>query len=259
VTDPGANDSGVLRVEGLRKRFRRKGVTRTVVEDVSFHVGPGEVVGLLGPNGAGKTTTFRMTMGMLRPDSGAVLLDGRDITRLPMYQRARAGLGYLAQDPSIFRRLSVEENILAILETLKMQKTERRKLLGELLGELGLEHLAQARADTLSGGERRRLEITRSLVTQPKVMLLDEPFAGVDPLNIADIRAMVKRLSERGLGVLITDHYADVLLKSVHRAYVIAEGRILVEGSPEEIASDPRAKDAYLGQEFDLRLPDPDA
>jgi lipopolysaccharide export system ATP-binding protein len=252
VTGETDNGAALLQVEGLVKRFKRRGVTRTVVQGVSYGVGRGEVVGLLGPNGAGKTTTFRMTMGMLRPDAGRVLLDGADITHEPMYQRARAGLGYLAQDPSIFRRLTVGENIMAILETLKLTRDERNKRLEELLGELGLTRLASSRADTLSGGERRRLEITRALVTQPKIMLLDEPFAGVDPLNIADIRGIVKRLSEKGLGVLITDHNAEALLKSVHRAYVIADGRILVDGTPEAIASDPRARDAYLGHEFDF-------
>jgi lipopolysaccharide export system ATP-binding protein len=251
----------LLRVEGLCKSFRRRGVSRPVVWRVGFQVRPGEIVGLLGPNGAGKTTTFRMTVGMLRADAGSIFLDNRDITRLPMYQRARAGLGYLAQEPSIFRRLTVAENILAILETLRMTRDERQGRLTELLGALGLQDLADSRADNLSGGERRRLEITRALVTSPRVLLLDEPFAGVDPLNIADIRSIVTRLSGMNIGVLITDHNAAELLRTVHRAYVIAEGKILVEGTPEEIASDPRARDAYLGHEFDLPggKPDPDA
>lgn len=242
----------LLDVRALRKQFRRGGETRVVVQGVSFTVGAGEVVGLLGPNGAGKTTTFRMTMGMLRPDVGEVLLGGEDITHLPMYARARAGLGYLPQETSIFRRMTVEENLLAILETLKLSRKERKEQLEELLQELDLGRLRKSKASVLSGGEKRRLEITRALVIRPSVMLLDEPFAGVDPLNKAEIRGIVRRLSAKGLGVLITDHDADALLRTVDRAYIIAAGKILLSGTPQEIAEDERAREAYLGHDFNF-------
>ena len=223
-----------------------------VVNGVSIEVRRGEVVGLLGPNGAGKTTCFYMIVGLLRPNEGRIRLGGRDITSEPMYRRARMGLGYLAQEPSIFRRLTVRENLIAVLETLKLDKKEREARLTQLLDDLNLTHLADRQAHKLSGGERRRVEITRALVRQPSFILLDEPFVGIDPIAVGEIQDIVHRLRERGLGVLITDHNVRETLRITDRAYIMYEGRILMQGSAEQLASDPRAREIYLGERFSL-------
>jgi len=225
---------------------------RTVVRGVSVEVRSGEVVGLLGPNGAGKTTTFYMTVGLTSPDSGRVLLDGVDVTRDPMYVRARKGIGYLPQEPSIFRGLTVAQNILAILETLGLRAAERRARLQDLLAELNLTPLANSPAYTLSGGERRRVEITRALVVSPQFILLDEPFAGIDPIAVADIQAIVSHLSERGIGVLITDHNVRETLRITDRAYIVNEGVIFRSGTPESLAADEEVRKVYLGADFRL-------
>lgn len=225
---------------------------RAVVDGIDLDVERGEVVGLLGPNGAGKTTSFYMIVGLVKPDSGAVLLDDEDISDLPMYLRARRGISYLPQEPSIFRKLTVEENILAILETLDMSRQERRKRLEELLGELNLTQLAGNMAYALSGGERRRVEITRALVTAPRFMLLDEPFAGIDPIAVADIQGIIKRLKDKDIGILISDHNVRETLKVCDRAYIVNEGSILMEGSPGAIAASEVARKIYLGADFDL-------
>jgi len=237
-----------LRTDNLVKSFRG----RTVVAGVSIMLKAGEVVGLLGPNGAGKTTTFYMVLGLLKPDRGRVLLNGEDVTDLPVYKRARRGLGFLPQEPSIFRKLTVEQNLMAILEILDLTKEERRKRLDSLLRELDLAHLAKSKAYTLSGGERRRAEITRCLVTSPDFMLLDEPFAGIDPIAVADIQTIIARLKERGIGVLVTDHNVRETLQIVDRAYLIYEGQVLVSGTAHELASDERAREIYLGERFSL-------
>ena len=237
-----------LVAEGLVRHYGRW----PVVNDVSIQVGRGEVVGLLGPNGAGKTTTFYMIVGLLRPSQGHIYLDGRDITHEPMFRRARTGLGYLAQEPSIFRRLTVRENILAVLETLNLPRHERETRLGQLLEELNLTHLADRQAHKLSGGERRRVEITRALVRQPAFMLLDEPFVGIDPIAVSEIQDIVARLRQRGLGVLITDHNVRETLRITDRAYIMHEGQILLQGSAEQLAGDPRARQIYLGERFSL-------
>ena len=223
-----------------------------VVGGVSFNVKRGEVVGLLGPNGAGKTTSFYMIVGLLRPNQGQVLMDGRDITLEPVYRRARMGLGYLAQEPSVFRRLTVRQNVLAVLETMKLSRSEREDRLAQLLDDLNLTHLADRHANKLSGGERRRVEITRSLARQPYYMLLDEPFVGIDPIAVAEIQDIVARLRDRGLGVLITDHNVRETLRITDRAYVMFEGRILLQGTAEELAGDPKAREIYLGGRFSL-------
>ncbi len=237
-----------LRAENLVKVYGK----RTVVNNVSIDVEQGEIVGLLGPNGAGKTTTFYMITGMIRPTSGAIFMDERDITRLPMYRRARLGIGYLSQEPSIFRRLTVAENIMAILETLPLSRKERKQRLEELLEELSIAHLAKSKAYTLSGGERRRVEITRALVTQPKFILLDEPFAGVDPIAVEDIQEIVRGLKSRGIGVLITDHNVHETLSITDRAYLLYEGTVLLSGTAEFLANDPDARKLYLGEKFRL-------
>jgi lipopolysaccharide export system ATP-binding protein len=237
-----------LRTEDLVKSFRG----RTVVNGVSIRLKAGEVVGLLGPNGAGKTTTFYMVLGLLKPDRGRVLLNGEDVTGLPVYKRARRGLGFLPQEPSIFRRLTVEQNLMAILEILDLNKEERRQRLESLLQELDLTHLAKSKAYTLSGGERRRAEITRSLVTSPDFMLLDEPFAGIDPIAVADIQSIIARLKEKGIGVLVTDHNVRETLQIVDRAYLICEGQVLLSGTAHDLASDERAREIYLGERFSL-------
>jgi lipopolysaccharide export system ATP-binding protein len=237
-----------LRANGLTKSFGK----RTVVRGVTIEVRAGQVVGLLGPNGAGKTTSFHMIVGLTRPDAGTVLLNGEDVTGLPMDQRARRGIGYLPQEASIFRRLTVEENVLAILETLDLSADERRARLAELLAELGMTRLAKSRADALSGGERRRLEITRALVVSPSFMLLDEPFAGIDPIAVVDIQGIVTQLKKRGIGVLITDHNVRETLGICDRAYVVNEGTVLEEGDPERIANSRRARELYLGEKFRL-------
>jgi lipopolysaccharide export system ATP-binding protein len=223
-----------------------------VVNDVSMNVRRGEVVGLLGPNGAGKTTSFYMIVGLLRPTRGRILLDGDDITSEPMYRRARRGLGYLSQEPSIFRRLTVRENVMAVLETMPLSRREREERLRELLQDLNLTHLAGRTAIKLSGGERRRVEITRSLARRPSYMLLDEPFVGIDPIAVSEIQDIVGRLRDRGLGVLITDHNVRETLRITDRAYIMYEGRILLQGTAEELANDARAREIYLGDRFSL-------
>ncbi|HET9939868.1 MAG TPA: LPS export ABC transporter ATP-binding protein [Candidatus Eisenbacteria bacterium] len=223
-----------------------------VVNKVTVQVDRGQVVGLLGPNGAGKTTTFYLIVGLLRADGGQISIDGRDITSLPMHQRARIGIGYLAQEPSIFRRLTVRENILAILETLKLSSKERAQRLEQLLEELNIAHLADRKGYNLSGGERRRVEITRALVTQPGFLLLDEPFVGIDPIAVAEIQDIVSRLRQKGLGILITDHNVRETLTTTDHAYIMFEGKILMQGTGQELAQDPVARQIYLGERFRL-------
>ena len=225
---------------------------RTVVNKVSISVNQGEIVGLLGPNGAGKTTTFYMIVGMIRPNSGKIFLDDIDISRLPMYKRARKGIGYLSQEASIFRQLTVEENIMAILEYLPLSREERRQRLEKLLNEFNVSHLHKSLAYTLSGGERRRVEIARALVTEPKFILLDEPFAGIDPIAVEDIQNIVRDLSSKGIGVLITDHNVHETLSITDRAYLLCEGTVLKSGSADFLANDPEAKKLYLGDKFKL-------
>jgi lipopolysaccharide export system ATP-binding protein len=237
-----------LRTEKLVKQYSQ----RVVVSDLSLSVQAGEVVGLLGPNGAGKTTAFAMILGLTRPDSGRVLLNGEDITLLPVHQRARRGVGFLPQEPSIFRKLSVEENILAILETMGLPPAERAGRTRALLGELNLAHLARSPAYTLSGGERRRAEITRALATNPAFMLLDEPFAGIDPIAVYDIQGIIGQLRNRGIGLLVTDHNVRETLQIVDRAYIMHEGQILRSGTAAELAGDEVAREVYLGQRFSL-------
>jgi lipopolysaccharide export system ATP-binding protein len=240
----------VLAAEGLVKMYRR----RRVVNDVALRLQQGEIVGLLGPNGAGKTTTFYMIVGLIQPLSGRILLDGTDITSMPMYKRARQGIGYLSQEPSIFRKLTVEENILAILETLKLSTTERKARLETLLDELSIKHLRHSKAFALSGGERRRLEITRALVTQPKFMMLDEPFAGVDPIAVHDIQTIVAGLRKRRIGVLISDHNVEQTLDIVDRAYIMFDGRVRVSGTVRELVFDDEVARVYLGPTLASRL-----
>ena len=238
----------VLRGKALVKSFRKK----KVVDEVDVEVCEGEVVGLLGPNGAGKTTTFHMVVGLTQPDSGSVFLNDEEITSLPMYLRARSGISYLPQEPSIFRKLTVEENVLAILETLPLKPAERRHRLAEVLEELGLADKARSRGYTLSGGERRRAEITRALVTSPSFMLLDEPFAGIDPIAIGDIQKIVQHLKARGIGILVTDHSVRETLKITDRAYIMNNGKILCTGSPEELADNEDVRRVYFGEDFRL-------
>ncbi|NLN29237.1 MAG: LPS export ABC transporter ATP-binding protein [Firmicutes bacterium] len=237
-----------IRVEGLVKRYGG----RKVVDGVSLHVERGEVVGLLGPNGAGKTTTFYMIVGLERPNEGEIWLDDHNITRLPMYQRARLGIGYLSQEASIFRKLTVEQNIMAVLEVAVKDKEERRRRLEELLEEFDIARVRRSKGYTLSGGERRRTEIARALAVSPSFMLLDEPFAGVDPIAVADIQAIVAHLKQKGIGVLITDHNVRETLAITDRAYIMHSGRILVSGSSVDIANDPEARKLYLGERFTL-------
>jgi lipopolysaccharide export system ATP-binding protein len=243
-------EPSLLRGEGLRKTFKK----RTVVKDVSVEVKQGEIVGLLGPNGAGKTTTFYLITGLILPDRGTVTLDGTDLSQAPMYKRARSGIGYLAQEPSIFRRMTVEENVLAILETLPLSKRERMERLERLLDELSIKHLRKSRAFSLSGGERRRLEITRALVTEPKFLLLDEPFAGVDPIAVHDIQSIVAGLRHRGIGVLITDHNVEQTLDIVDRAYIMFDGKVQVEGPVRDLVFDDRVAEMYFGPTLTARL-----
>ncbi|MDB6064525.1 MAG: Lipopolysaccharide export system ATP-binding protein LptB [Pedosphaera sp.] len=238
----------LLVTEDLVKEYKH----RRVVNGVSIHVGAGEIVGLLGPNGAGKTTTFNMVVGVVKPEEGAVRFLDRDITRLAMHQRARLGIGYLTQEPSVFRKLTVEQNILAILETCKLGREERGIRLKYLLDELDLSRLAKSKAYTLSGGEKRRLEITRALVTSPKLLLLDEPLAGIDPIAVYEVQKIVRRLRDRGLGILITDHSVREMLKLIDRGYIIVKGEVLREGSAEFLANDPKAREIYLGPEFNM-------
>jgi len=237
-----------LIAQGLLKRFG----PRRVVDTVSFDIQRGEVVGLLGPNGAGKTTSFYMMVGLLKPDGGGIFLEGEEITDLPMYKRCRMGIGYLPQESSVFRKLTVEENLLAILETLDLSHSERVDRLRELLQELDLVPLARHKAFTLSGGERRRLEITRALITSPRYLLLDEPFTGIDPIAIGDIQEIVARLRERGIGILITDHNVRETLAITDRAYILYDGKILVSGTAMELAQNPTAREIYLGEKFSL-------
>ena len=241
-------DRLTLRSENLVKIYRK----RKVVDDVSIQVRQGEVVGLLGPNGAGKTTTFYMIIGFIKPESGEILLDHERITQLPMYERARRGIGYLSQEPSIFRKLSVERNIMAILQMQKISGEERENRLQALLNELDISHLAKNKAYTLSGGERRRVEITRALSTRPKFMLLDEPFSGIDPIAVEDIQKIIYRLKEKNLGILITDHNVRETLSITDRAYIMCDGEILKSGTAEFLASDPEARKIYLGEKFKL-------
>ena len=240
--------SSTLRTQELTKSYGG----RTVVRGVSIEVGSGEIVGLLGPNGAGKTTTFYMTVGLTGPDSGRVVLNGEDVTDAPMYVRARKGIGYLPQEPSIFRGLTVEQNILGILETLDLDRATRQQRLEELLAELHLTPLAKAPAHTLSGGERRRAEITRALVMSPRFILLDEPFAGIDPIAVTDIQKIVFHLKERGIGVLITDHNVRETLRITDRAYIVHDGVIFRSGTPDTLAADEEVKRIYLGADFRL-------
>jgi len=247
VTAPNA-DNSLLRTEGLVKIYGG----RQVVNGVDIHVRRSEVVGLLGPNGAGKTTTFYMTVGLIRPNGGRVFFDGQEVTHRPMHARARLGMGYLSQEPSVFRKLTVEENILAILETLPLSAAERQVRLRYLLQELDLQPLAKNKAYTLSGGERRRLEITRSLVTGPQLMLLDEPFSGVDPIAVYEVQKIIAELKRRGLGILLTDHNVRETLRIVDRAYIISHGQVLREGTSEFLINDPQSREIYLGPEFSM-------
>ncbi len=237
-----------LNAEGLVKIYGR----RRVVDGVSLEVAQGEIVGLLGPNGAGKTTTFYIITGMIRPDAGRVRLGERDITRQPMFRRARLGVGYLSQEPSVFRKLTVEQNLMAILEMLPLNRWERNRKKDRLLEELSIAHLASQKAFDLSGGERRRLEIARALVTDPKFMLLDEPFAGIDPIAVSDIQEIVQALKRRGIGVLITDHNVHETLSITDRAYLMFDGRILKSGDARFLAEDAQARQLYLGEKFKL-------
>jgi lipopolysaccharide export system ATP-binding protein len=238
----------VLKTENLIKAYRG----RRVVNEVSLGIGQGEVVGLLGPNGAGKTTTFYVIVGLTPPDSGHVFLDGNDITRLPMFLRARSGISCLPQEPSVFRKLTVEENILAILQTLPLTGKQRRTRLEELIEELGLSHVCKSHGFALSGGERRRVEIARSLVISPSFILLDEPFAGIDPIAVFDIQRIINHLRSKQIGILITDHNVRETLKVTDRAYIINEGRIFRSGTPTELATDKEVKQLYLGESFRL-------
>jgi len=237
-----------LEAKKLEKDYRG----RKIVRGVSLQVRYGEVVGLLGPNGAGKTTTFYMVVGLVRPDQGRVVLDGTDITKMPMYQRARMGIGYLPQEPSVFRKLSVAENLTAVLETLDLSAMERKERRDRLMQELGITHLANSKAYTLSGGERRRVEIARALTLEPKFILLDEPFAGIDPLAVQDIQGIISLLKTKGIGILITDHNVRETLAITDRAYIINEGKIIEAGTAEEIMASPRVRQFYLGEGFKL-------
>ena len=248
VAAAGSGIETLLVTENLAKEYRG----RRVVNGVSIHVGAGEIVGLLGPNGAGKTTTFNMVVGVVRPDQGRVIFQGQPITALPMHLRARLGIGYLTQEPSVFRKLTVEQNILAILETCKLGRDERMVRLQYLLEELDLTPVRKSPAYQLSGGEKRRLEITRALVTSPKLLLLDEPFAGIDPIAKFEVAKIVRRLKDRGLGILITDHDARETLKLVDRAYLIHKGIVVNEGDGPSMITDPKAREIYLGPEFNL-------
>ncbi|MBS4164330.1 Lipopolysaccharide export system ATP-binding protein LptB [Candidatus Protochlamydia amoebophila] len=235
-----------LDVRNIVKKYNGK----RVVNELSFQVLPGEIVGLLGPNGAGKTTAFYMTVGLIRPDHGNVYFQGVDVTHYPMHQRARMGMGYLAQEPSVFRSLTVEQNILCILESLPLSKQERKNKLEELLGELHLEHLAKKNAATLSGGERRRVEITRALVTNPSLLMLDEPFANIDPLSIQEVKHLVQILSQKGISILITDHNAREIFSVVHKSYLVQEGKVILEGVVDDLIQNEVAKKTYLGSDF---------
>ena len=244
----GAEETYLIQTEKLVKAYKG----RKVVREVDVNVRPGEIVGLLGSNGAGKTTSFYMIVGLVRPTAGKVFFNGKNITSVPMYTRARMGMGYLSQEPSIFRTLSVRDNVMSILETLPISGKERRKRLGSLLEELKIDHLAKQKAFTLSGGERRRLEITRALVTNPSIILLDEPFSGVDPLAVNDVQDIVRSLKEKGLGVLITDHNVRETLAVVDRAYLLCEGKVLREGNSDFLVNDEVSRELYLGPRFSM-------
>jgi lipopolysaccharide export system ATP-binding protein len=239
---------GLLETHGLVKTYGG----RTVVDGLSISVGRSEIVGILGPNGAGKTTSFYMIVGIIPCDNGNIYFDQEDVTRLPIHSRCRLGMGYLAQESSIFRRLTVEENIMAVLETLNLGPRERRRRLNSLLEELNIAHLAKSKAYTLSGGERRRLEITRALVTNPSFLLLDEPFSGIDPIVVAEAQDIIKTLKERGLGILLTDHNVRETLSITDRAYLIADGKVLISGTAQDLINDSRAKEIYLGEKFQM-------
>jgi lipopolysaccharide export system ATP-binding protein len=243
-----ADSNRLLTVEGLAKAYKG----RRVVNGVSIHVDAGEIVALLGPNGAGKTTSFNMIVGAVKPDAGRVAFEDADITRLPMHLRARRGIGYLTQEPSVFRKLTVEQNLLAILETCEGNRDERTTRLKYLLDELDLTPLAKSYAYQLSGGEKRRLEITRALVTGPRLMLFDEPFAGIDPIAVHEVQKIIRRLKERKLGILITDHNVRETLKLIDRGYIIHKGEVLCEGTAEFLANDPKAREIYLGPDFNV-------
>lgn len=246
VNDDSSPDGIVLRTDNLMKSFKR----RRVVNGVTISISQGQIVGLLGPNGAGKTTSFRMVVGILSPDKGDIFLDDKRITKLPMYKRARLGINYLPQEPSIFRKMTVEENIMSIIQTMKYSRKERKNVLEELLEDLGVGHIRRSMAFTLSGGERRRVEIARALVTRPKFILLDEPFAGIDPIAVEDIQNIVADLKRRGIGILITDHNVRETLAITDMAYIMADGTILTEGNSEFLANDPEARKIYLGERF---------
>ncbi|MBN1794933.1 MAG: LPS export ABC transporter ATP-binding protein [Candidatus Omnitrophica bacterium] len=241
-------ENHLLMTESLVKSYR----SRKVVNEVNLSVGRGEIVGLLGPNGAGKTTTFYMIVGIIRPDKGRIFFDNKDITRLPMHERARNGVGYLPQESSVFRKLTVEENIMAILETLSMPRSQMRQRLDVLLNELGIARLAKSKAYTLSGGERRRLEITRALVTNPLFILLDEPFSGIDPIAVGDAQKLIIELKSKGIGILLTDHNVRETLAITDRAYLMCEGKILISGTSSDLIADPKAREIYLGEKFSM-------
>lgn len=238
----------LLEAKNLEKSYKQ----RKVVSDVSLYIRRGEIIGLLGPNGAGKTTSFYMVVGVIAPDSGTVMFRGEDITNLPMYKRARLGIGYLSQEPSIFRKLTVEENIMAVLESLNISRQDRQKKLEYLLKELDIEYLRKNRAYTLSGGERRRLEVTRALATNPSLILLDEPFSGIDPIAVLEVQQILLKLKQQGLGIIITDHNVQETLSITDRAYIMYEGRIEIAGDSRQLAEDARAREIYLGEKFKL-------
>ena len=242
------SEKGVIRAQALAKHYDAK----VAVQDVSLSLQAGEIVGLLGPNGAGKTTTFYMVVGLIPATHGRVFLDGRNVTGMPMWQRARNGVGYLPQEASIFRKLTVWENVMAVVETLDLNERERRDRTAQQLTELGLEKLARQPAFTLSGGERRRLEIARALATNPRFLLMDEPFSGVDPISVAEVQSIIRKLKARGIGILITDHNVRETLSIVDRAYLIHQGRVLVSGTPSEIVNNPESRRHYLGESFKL-------
>ena len=237
-----------LKIENLVKSYNG----RSVVNSINIEINRGEIVGLLGPNGAGKTTSFYMIVGLIRPDSGNILFDSKDITQMPMYKRARQGMGYLCQEDSIFRKLTVEENIMAVLETLSISMNERKRRLDKLLNELNIAHLAKNKAYTLSGGERRRLEITRALVTEPSFLLLDEPFSGIDPIAVFEAQQIIQNLKQGGLGILLTDHSVRETLAITDRSYIMHEGKILISGTSKDLISNPKARQIYLGEKFTL-------
>ena len=242
------SEKGVIRAQALAKHYDAK----VAVQDVSLSLHAGEIVGLLGPNGAGKTTTFYMVVGLIPATHGRVFLDGRNVTAMPMWQRARNGVGYLPQEASIFRKLTVWENVMAVVETLNLNERERRDRTAQQLTELGLEKLARQPAFTLSGGERRRLEIARALATNPRFLLMDEPFSGVDPISVAEVQSIIRKLKARGIGILITDHNVRETLSIVDRAYLIHQGRVLVSGTPSDIVNNPESRRHYLGENFKL-------